>query len=550
MPDDILRIDRTEDTTKAKEESALPSSSSAAVLPLIPLSPSILSDLNTKLLSAAQRGNITEIESLLKQDAEINTKDHPNGRTPLHLAARNDRLKVVEVLLPHNPDVNIQDECSGLTPLAIAATHGFESVLKALLGHPGVDLKTTDKNNRRTPLHLAACDNQNAVVKALLEHGGAEVSAEDKWGYTPLHLAAREGYDDTVQDLLGKGANVNARDEDGNSPLHLAARGGLSTTVNILLGQPLPLGQQLEFDIRNKAGETPLHCAAKKVAKGGVEVKSIVTALLARGADINAKDIEDKETPLHIAARSGSRGAVEALLSFNNKPVAVAGNVPGHFESNRPTADVNLENENKYTPLSIAIRHGWTEIVRLMLERATPIADLSRRGPIEMTKRTVTTFENALRKGNNEIVKLFLESSRSTLKEIDTPWDSDLGCTPLSWAVMEDRLDLTKTLLESGAGIDVCDKDLISPLQMASRCGHEDITKYLLDRKPKVDLKGEDDWTALHLHPLRVMTKLSNSCWMSKRIRVQEQGESGRTMAIHRCRWPRPDFTPNLSKCC
>jgi ankyrin repeat protein len=169
----------------------------------------------------------------------------------------------------------------------------------------------------------------------------------------------------------------------------------------------------------------------EKVAKGDVEVTSIVTSLLERGADIDAKDTQYKETPLHIAARNGSRGAVETLLGFNN-PVAVTGSVPGHLESHRRTVNVNLENKNKYTPLSIAIRHGRTEIIRLMLERATPSADLSRKGPIEKTSRTVTTFENALRRGNNEIVKLFLEPARSTFKEIDTPWDSDLQCTPLS----------------------------------------------------------------------------------------------------------------------
>ncbi|KAE8449130.1 hypothetical protein EG329_008514 [Mollisiaceae sp. DMI_Dod_QoI] len=499
VPDDILHIDKTESTTEAKEEPVLPSSSSTGVLPLITLSPSILSELNTKLLSAAQKGNLTEVESLLGQGAEINTKDHPDGRTALHLAARNDRPKVVEALLRHNLDVNIQDACSGLTPLAIAATHGFESVLNALLGHHSVDLNTTDKGNRRTALHLAARGNKKAIVEALSKQGGAEVSPEDKWGYTPLHLAAREGYDSIVQDLLRKRANVNAKDEDENSPLHLAARGGHSTTVKILLDPQLLLDQELEFDLRNKAGETPLHCASKKVAKGDVEVNSVVTSLLERGADINAKDTENEETPLHIAARNGSQGAVEALLNFNN-PVAVTGSVPGHLKSNRPTADVNLENKNKYTPLSIAIRHGWDRIVRLMLERATPSADLSCRGPMENITSTVTIFENALRKGNENIVLLFLDPSRSTFKEIDTPWDSDLRCTPLSWAVKEGKQDLTSTLLKSGARIDLPDKDGISPLQMASRCGHERITEDLLnhDPKPEVDLKGEDDWTALH----------------------------------------------------
>ena len=48
--------------------------------------------------------------------------------------------------------------------------------------------------------------------------------------------AAREGWADVVELLLGRGAAVDHEDEDGWTPLTLAARGGHIKVAELLLG--------------------------------------------------------------------------------------------------------------------------------------------------------------------------------------------------------------------------------------------------------------------------------------------------------------------------
>jgi ankyrin repeat protein len=54
-------------------------------------------------------------------------------------------------------------------------------------------------------------------------------------GYTPLHLACRNGNIDIVNSLLKCNSSVNLCVTNGYTPLHLACRNGNIVIVNILL---------------------------------------------------------------------------------------------------------------------------------------------------------------------------------------------------------------------------------------------------------------------------------------------------------------------------
>ena len=59
----------------------------------------------------------------------------------------------------------------------------------------------------------------------LLIDKGAKVNATYKYKWTPLHIAADNGHQETAELLLSNGALVNAKDRVGQTPLHKAADG-------------------------------------------------------------------------------------------------------------------------------------------------------------------------------------------------------------------------------------------------------------------------------------------------------------------------------------
>tara|TARA_B100001173_G_scaffold38943_1_gene30243 strand:- start:1269 stop:1811 length:543 start_codon:yes stop_codon:yes gene_type:complete len=64
--------------------------------------------------------------------------------------------------------------------------------------------------------------NRDIPLMNWLITNGVNVNAQNRDGYTPLHIAVRAGNIDIVDKLLAKGANVNVTDNMGRTALHLA----------------------------------------------------------------------------------------------------------------------------------------------------------------------------------------------------------------------------------------------------------------------------------------------------------------------------------------
>jgi hypothetical protein len=72
-------------------------------------------------------------------------------------------------------------------------------------------------------IHEAVKNNSLPEVRRLVENNPNLVFSRDENGFTPLHLAAANGYKSMVEFLLTTKADVNAKDNAGSTPLHQAA---------------------------------------------------------------------------------------------------------------------------------------------------------------------------------------------------------------------------------------------------------------------------------------------------------------------------------------
>lgn len=109
-------------------------------------------------------------------------------------------------------------------------------------------------------------DKINFVVKLLLRHG-AHPDACNKFGMTPLHLAATYSLPDVVDILLNykDQININAQNNDGETPLHTAVRkAGICPSLRLketLLMLHALIAAGADPNIPSLLGPTPLHTA-------------------------------------------------------------------------------------------------------------------------------------------------------------------------------------------------------------------------------------------------------------------------------------------------
>ena len=179
--------------------------------------------------------------------AEINSV---TGWTPLHEAAWGGHATIIRLL--KDADIEAQTRY-GWTPLQMAAYNGHETAVQALVD---ARLNVNARNcYGRTALHAASISGQEPVVRVLLDNK-ADIESETEYGWTPLFGALE--HEGTMTILLERGANLNANNSYGGTVLHRAARVGFEWAVKLLLSKGI------DRDVKTVYGTTALQEATLK----------------------------------------------------------------------------------------------------------------------------------------------------------------------------------------------------------------------------------------------------------------------------------------------
>jgi hypothetical protein len=189
----------------------------------------------TGLLSAAVRGDATQIKILVGQGAKPDVRD-AYQRTPLHVAAYGGYHGAMRALVATGADPNALEN-DRYDIVTIAAVANDVPTLKVAL-ELGGNAKNVTSRYDGTAL-IAAAHLGHAEVVRLLIRAGAPLDHVNNLGWTALieSIVLGDGgprHTETLSALVLAGANLNLADRNGQTPLALARSRGYGAMVKLL----------------------------------------------------------------------------------------------------------------------------------------------------------------------------------------------------------------------------------------------------------------------------------------------------------------------------
>jgi ankyrin repeat protein len=281
----------------------------------------------TALMNAMRRGDSAAFQKNLNDDPKAANRKGPGGSTPLMYAALYGDSDSLRRLLTAGADPNLKND-AGATALMWAA--GDLEKTRLLVDH-GADVNARSDNGR-TPLMIVATRHGSTPILQLLLDHGANPSAQSPGLFgvmTALSEAAYASDGTAMHTLIARGADVKGA---GVNLLTYALMVNCVSCVNLVIGSTSKpdLNLAMLFDTP-PLGDT-----------------SLVKPLLDRGADLNTKDPDGNTLLMMVcAADTAPLDLVKFLIDRG--------------------ADVNARSPHGETALELAMRHGHTPVVDLLM---------------------------------------------------------------------------------------------------------------------------------------------------------------------------------------
>ena len=354
---------------------------------------------------------------------------------------------------------------------------------------------------------------QKDTVRSLIAQK-ADVNAAQSDGTTALHWAVREDDAEMVDLLMRAGANVKVANRFGATPLSLAATNGNGGIVEKLLA-----GGDDPNAVVSVTGDTAFMIAARTGKTDAIE------SFLKHGADVN-KTNSDGQTALMWAASAKNAAAVQLLIDHQAdvnakthtapppKPLdtiflralsgrrydrtAVCGAAERRGIGEDPArcgANINLGAADGTTPVLVAVLNGHYALASFLLEhRANPnLADGKGRAALyaavdlrnlEWSTRPAPPEKDAMTE--LELIDALIAhgadlNQRLTKKvplrgqpSFDGRWANMIGATPFWRAAQSDDVTVMKLLKDKGADPNIAATYHTTALMVAAGVGWSD----------------------------------------------------------------------------
>lgn len=416
----------------------------------------------TPLSLAAVAGKQDSIDILLDYGADIEARDS-DDQTALALAVLYGKEKAARILLDNGADIETKDK-NGRTPLSLAASGGFVHILSLGSSKHGAEIvngqkeeryKSNEQSNKSISIKTKAVQIDNEVYSALFQlllDRGPEINSADNFNQTALWWAVNYEHEYAVEKLLVNGANPDIIFNGHMSLLSWSIWNGYTSITTQLLENSavglFPPEDSLEWTIRS-----------------GDEL--LLDELIDRGATINT-------SLFLVAVKEENTAALKVLLEHHAFPgssllrsrallQAVSRGdkrlVKALLEAG---CDVNCEDSEANTPLSLAVEQKDLKMVKLLLAR--------KGDPDGSYRQQRAPLTRAAQLGCTSIAKHLIEgqanvNARCVDRYMETP-DS-----PLMWACRNGHIAIVELLLGAKADIHLRDINGETALDWARRWG-------------------------------------------------------------------------------
>ncbi|CAB0034262.1 unnamed protein product [Trichogramma brassicae] len=316
------------------------------------------------------------------------------------------------------------------TPIHIATIFGCFEVLDDLFQiYDRFDVNYTDDDDDSVTHFHAACEyGLYDVIEKFLEFGQDPNCVWRETGDTPLLWALMRNQKEVAELLLKHGADPNLANGDGLTPLHFICEYGEDDYVEIFFKINEGFDRQVQLEVRDNSGNTPL-LSALKYGK-----KKLAESLLRRGADptvVNANG----ETPLHIVCQRLKDSDELAKMFFKVN------------EELNHTLQIDARDDLGNTPLHLALynRHSKTAEVLLKRDADPNLANAEGLTPLHIICDGYSDADG--------LAEFFFEINKNINRTVEIDAKDKLGRTPLELAVLRLAPETLDVLLKYGADL-------------------------------------------------------------------------------------------------
>lgn len=287
---------------------------------------------------AVIKGELGEVDKLVKEDDVNLDKRDMDGKTPFMLSIEHERVEIADLLFKLGADVKKRESKTGNTALHIAARAGnFHAAKNIMEAEPSLAL--SQNYEAASPFHVAIESRSMEVLRELEQYKIESLTIKNTEGENPLFLAGKVADKDIFEWFSGKidffkargdrnykGQTIehyvcmlsihdivhhikplpDTKDYYGNLPIFYSIQNNDALMINKYFKK----GKQY-FHIRNFKNQNLFHIAG---IYNSFEALTSITKNNIFFEELLKKDYKGN-TPIHVAAKSGSTEVLEFYLS-------------------------------------------------------------------------------------------------------------------------------------------------------------------------------------------------------------------------------------------